>query len=50
VFLLRHYEGMDFDEIGITLGLEAGTVKAHMHRAITKLRAELRDLYFQPEG
>jgi RNA polymerase sigma-70 factor (ECF subfamily) len=50
VFLLRHYEGMDVEEIGKMLGLQVGTVKAHMHRAVTKLRAELRDLYFSPKA
>jgi RNA polymerase sigma-70 factor (ECF subfamily) len=45
VFTLRHYEDMSLEEIGNVLGLDVGTVKAHMFRAVTKLRAELRDLY-----
>jgi RNA polymerase sigma-70 factor (ECF subfamily) len=45
VFTLRHYEGMSLEEIGSLLGLDVGTVKAHMFRAVTKLRIELRDLY-----
>jgi len=45
VFTLRHYEDMSLEEIGNLLGLDVGTVKAHMFRAVTKLRAELRDLY-----
>lgn len=45
VFTLRHYEGRSLEEIGDLLGLDVGTVKAHMFRAISKLREELRDLY-----
>lgn len=45
VFVLRHHEGLPLQEIGALLGLETGTVKAHLHRAITTLRAELADVY-----
>lgn len=45
VFTLRHYEEMSLEEIGQILGLDVGTVKAHMFRAVKKLRGELRDLY-----
>ena len=45
VFTLRHYDDMSLDEIGELLGLDVGTVKAHMFRAVSKLREELRDLY-----
>jgi len=45
VFTLRHYEDKKLEEIGSILGLDTGTVKAHMFRAVSKLRAELRDLY-----
>jgi RNA polymerase sigma-70 factor (ECF subfamily) len=45
VFTLRHYEDKSLEEIGLVLGLDVGTVKAHMFRAVSKLRAELRDLY-----
>lgn len=45
VFMLRHYEDLKLDEIGAALGLDVGTVKAHMARAVVKLRAELEDLY-----
>jgi RNA polymerase sigma-70 factor (ECF subfamily) len=45
VFTLRHYEALSLEEIGRVLGLDVGTVKAHMFRAVTKLRVELRDLY-----
>lgn len=45
VFVLRHYEDRTLEEIGAILHLEVGTVKAHMSRAVSKLRLELRDLY-----
>jgi RNA polymerase sigma-70 factor (ECF subfamily) len=45
VFVLRHEEDRDLQEIGEILGLDVGTVKAHMARAVKKLRQELRDLY-----
>lgn len=45
VFTLRHYEDRSLDEIGDLLGLDVGTVKAHLFRALAKLREELRDLY-----
>lgn len=45
VFLLRHFEEMSLEEIGAALGLDVGTVKAHMFRAVAKLREDLRDLY-----
>lgn len=45
VFTLRHYQDLSMEEIAAALGLDCGTVKAHMHRAVTKLRVELRDLY-----
>jgi RNA polymerase sigma-70 factor, ECF subfamily len=45
VFTLRHFENLTMDEIAAALDLDSGTVKAHMHRAVTKLRVELRDLY-----
>ena len=44
-FTLRHYEDLSLEEIGGLLDLDIGTVKAHMHRAVVKLRYELRDLY-----
>ena len=49
VFTLRHYEDMSLAEIGEALQLDIGTVKAHLFRAIEKLREELRDLYFRGE-
>ena len=45
VFALRHFEDMSLEEIGNLLALDVGTVKAHMFRAVSKLREDLRDLY-----
>lgn len=38
VFLLRHDEGLPLAQIAARLGLAVGTVKAHLHRALTTLR------------
>jgi len=45
VFILRHEEDRSIEEIAGIMGLDTGTVRAHMARAIKKLREELRDLY-----
>jgi len=45
VFVLRHDEDRSLEEIAGILGLDVGTVKTHLARAIRKLRDELRDLY-----
>lgn len=45
VFVLRHEEDRSIEDIGEILGLDTGTVKAHMARAVGKLRHELRDWY-----
>ena len=46
IFTLRHYEDRSLAEIADLLNLDVGTVKAHLFRAISKLREELHDLYF----
>ena len=45
VFALRHYDAMPLEEIADLLKLDVGTVKAHLFRAMTKMREELKDLY-----
>ncbi len=45
VFSLRHYESLPLEEIASVLKLDTGTVKAHLFRALAKLREELKDLY-----
>lgn len=42
VFLLRFVEEMELSEIAATTGLSEGTVKAHLSRALARVRAELR--------
>jgi RNA polymerase sigma-70 factor (ECF subfamily) len=46
VFTLRHYEDRSLDEIADLLGLDTGSVKSHLFRAMAKLREELKDLYW----
>lgn len=41
VFRLRHYEDLSLEEIANHLGLRPGTVRAHLFRAIHKIRKEL---------
>lgn len=43
IFRLRHYENLSLEEIADHLGLRAGTVRAHLFRAIHKVRKELAD-------
>jgi len=45
VFLLKHYEDRRLEEIAEILQLDLGTVKAHMARALKKLRELLKDMY-----
>ncbi len=47
VFILRHFEGLQLDEIARELGCTVGSVKVHLFRALKKLRVELRDLYYE---
>ena len=41
VFMLRHVEEMELSEIARATGLSEGTVKAHLSRAMVRVRAEL---------
>jgi RNA polymerase sigma-70 factor (ECF subfamily) len=41
VFLLRYIEDQELSEIALATGLSEGTVKAHLSRALQKVRAEL---------
>jgi RNA polymerase sigma-70 factor (ECF subfamily) len=41
VFLLRYVEELELSEIAHTTGLSEGTVKAHLSRALVRVRAEL---------
>ena len=41
VFLLRYVEEMELSEIARTTGLNEGTVKAHLSRAVGRVRTHL---------
>jgi RNA polymerase sigma-70 factor (ECF subfamily) len=43
VFLLRYVEEQELSDIASFTGLSEGTVKAHLSRALGKVRAELRE-------
>ncbi len=49
MFLLRHYEGMSYDEIAVAMNVSAGTVKKGVSRAISKLRLKLDMNNDEPE-
>jgi RNA polymerase sigma-70 factor (ECF subfamily) len=42
IFRMRHFEEMPLEHIAELLGLRAGTVRAHLFRAVHKIRKELR--------
>lgn len=44
VVLLRIFEGMSVEETAVALKCRAGTVKAHLHKAINNLREYLGDM------
>ena len=48
-FLLRHYEGMSYDEIANAMNCSTGTAKKGVWRAIAKLRARLSPDSHEPE-
>jgi RNA polymerase sigma-70 factor (ECF subfamily) len=50
VFSLRHFDALALEEIADVLKLDVGTVKAHLFRALGKLREELKDLYLPREA
>lgn len=45
VFVLRHYQGLQLNEIADELGCTVGSVKVHLFRALKKLREQLKDLH-----
>jgi RNA polymerase sigma-70 factor, ECF subfamily len=44
VFLLRFVEDMELQEIATVLGLQVGSVKTHLFRALQAVRGKLREL------
>jgi RNA polymerase sigma-70 factor (ECF subfamily) len=43
IFRLRHYDDYSLEQIATLLGLRSGTVRAHLFRAIQKIRHELAE-------
>jgi RNA polymerase sigma-70 factor (ECF subfamily) len=43
IFRLRHYENLALEEIAEHLGLQPGTVRVHLFRAVHKIRNELAE-------
>lgn len=50
IFLLKHHEGMTYEEIARALDCAPGTVKKALHRAIEKLRARLGARPAEPDA
>jgi len=50
IFRLRHYESRSLEDIAELLGLRGGTVRAHLFRAIHKIRKELAEWVTAREG
>lgn len=50
IFRLRHYEDYSLEEIAAALHLRAGTVRAHLFRAIHKIRQELAEWVATRQG
>jgi RNA polymerase sigma-70 factor, ECF subfamily len=46
IFRLRHFEELPLEEIASMLGLKSGTVRAHLFRAVHKVRDALRSAGF----
>jgi RNA polymerase sigma-70 factor, ECF subfamily len=44
VFVLRFVEEMELSEIAVVLGLQVGSVKTHLFRALQSVRGKLKDL------
>ncbi len=50
IFRLRHYEDLSLEDIAGHLGLRAGTVRAHLFRAVHKIRKELAGWHDRDQG
>jgi RNA polymerase sigma-70 factor (ECF subfamily) len=44
VVVLKEYDGLRYEEIGVVLGVPVGTVRSRLHRARCELRERLRSL------
>jgi RNA polymerase sigma factor (sigma-70 family) len=43
VFALRFFVGMDLEGIATALGVDVGTVKTHLHRAVRRVRVAVEE-------
>ncbi len=50
VFLLRQWQGMNVEETASALGISGGSVKTHLSRATSALRAHLQDYAADENG
>jgi RNA polymerase sigma-70 factor, ECF subfamily len=50
VLVLRHYEGMSFEEIARLTGTPASTLKSRFAAALSRLRVQLEQRGLAPEG
>jgi len=50
VLVLRHYEGLNFEQMSRVLGVPASTLKSRFAVAIGRMRARLSELGFGDEG
>jgi RNA polymerase sigma-70 factor, ECF subfamily len=50
VLVLRHYEGLNFEQMSRLLGVPASTLKSRFAVAIGRMRARLSELGFGDEG
>ena len=48
IFILRHYQGLSYEEIGKALDLPLGTVKSRLYYTLAKLQERLRRRGFLP--
>ncbi len=49
VVVMRYLIDLTEDDVAVSLGMTTGSVKTHLHRATTKLRAELAPEELSPE-
>ena len=50
VLVLRHYEGLSFEQMGRLLGVPASTLKSRFTVALGRVRSRLYDLGYGAEG
>ena len=49
VVVMRYLIDLTEEDVAVSLGMSTGSVKTHLHRATTKLRADLTDDQMAPE-